>query len=82
MNKMTNKIKFIESACAVFNVTPAVVLNAVSGRKSMHPRTAKQIARWAKKSCNARRAEWKAFAKYCASQSAHNTLTNHCLGKA
>ncbi len=71
---MTTKLKFIEAACAVFNTTPAVVLNAVSGGVTQHPETAKEIKRWADNSCNATKAEWKAFAKACETQIAHEIL--------
>jgi hypothetical protein len=62
---MTTKLKFIESACHVFNCTPATVLAAVSCRPIVHPELAVDIRRWARNSCNATQDEWKAFDAAC-----------------
>jgi len=77
---MTTKLKFIEAASAVFNCTPSVVLNAVSGRTTMHPELAKDIIKWADKSCNATKEEWVAFAKACDTQIAQDILFGMATG--
>jgi hypothetical protein len=59
---MTTKLKFVEAACVTFNCTHTVVLNAVAGKFTVHPETAKQIKALAEKSCNATTDEWKQFA--------------------
>lgn len=77
---MTTKLNFIKSACAVFNCTPSVVLNAVSDRPSVHPETVKEIKKWAANSCNATPADWKAFAAACDSKIAQDLLWSMVSG--
>jgi hypothetical protein len=59
---MTTKLTFLTSACAVFNCTPSVVLQAVAKKTSVHPDIAIQIRAMAEKSCNATPADWELFA--------------------